>query len=356
MSLLKEIFNVHDIKKPIFLKDFNMQNKQIKDLEVLLPKINNKSKNFLIHKDIITLKEGLAGENNVYYELKNSYVPMLCLHNIRIELDGNTAQFNFIIITHYFIMILETKKLSGDITINESGEFIRIFKNKYGKITKKEGIYSPISQNERHVRILKDYLAQHKFIKNFPIKSLVLIANSKSIINRNKAPYSIKNKIFKSDQLTNILNAEINKYKKEESIYESKMYKIANSLLDNHKDPIYDYYKKYSLSKEDFLIQSQNTIVNFTDNTNLKEKKPILISNPSTDFNTKLRSTLKKYRYTKSKEENIKAYFIFNDKVLDELVEKKPQTLGALIKIKGFGEVKTSKYGNDIINIMNLNL
>lgn len=355
MSLLKEIFNIHDIKEPIFLKDFHKENKQIEDLEILLPKISNKDKSSLIHKDIITLKEGLIGENNVYYELKNSYIPMICLHNIRIELDGNTAQFDFIIITHYFIMILETKKLSGDITINESGEFIRIFKNKYGKIIKKEGIYSPISQNERHVRILKNYLIKNKLIKDFPIKSLVLIANPKSIINRYKAPYDVKNKIFKSDQLTNILNNEIKKYKKEQSIYESKMYKIADFLLKNHSDPIYDYYKKYSLSKEDFLNQSQNKIINSTDNNSFKKENSKFNSpNMSTNFDTKLRNALKQYRYTKSKEENIKAYFIFNDKVLDELVEKKPQTLDSLMKIKGFGEVKTSKYGNDILNIINL--
>ncbi len=38
-----------------------------------------------------------------------------------------------IIITRKLICILETKKLNGDITINNQGEFIGTFKNSNGK-------------------------------------------------------------------------------------------------------------------------------------------------------------------------------------------------------------------------------
>lgn len=74
------------------------------------------------------LKIGLLGEKNVNYEIKNSKVPMLCFHDIRLEIGENIAQFDFIIITHKFIMALETKQLNGDIYINEAGEFIRHIK------------------------------------------------------------------------------------------------------------------------------------------------------------------------------------------------------------------------------------
>jgi len=43
----------------------------------------------LIDRDIVLLKYGLDGENNVSYELKNSFIPMLCLHDIRLQANIN---------------------------------------------------------------------------------------------------------------------------------------------------------------------------------------------------------------------------------------------------------------------------
>ena len=64
---------------------------------------------------------------------------MICLHDIRIEDGDYAAQLDFVVITHKYIMILETKKLNGDILINECGDFIRSIKNNYSKGTKKRG-------------------------------------------------------------------------------------------------------------------------------------------------------------------------------------------------------------------------
>lgn len=117
-------------------------------------KITSNKKNY-IDRDISLLKQGLAGEQNVYYELKNSFLPILCLHDIRLEYEDHTAQLDFVVISHKSIYILETKKLNGDIEINSDDDFIRIIKNNFGKVVKKEGMYSPTSQNQRHVNILR---------------------------------------------------------------------------------------------------------------------------------------------------------------------------------------------------------
>lgn len=61
---------------------------------------------------------------------------------------------------------------------------------------------------------------------------------------------------------------------------------------------------------------------------------------------------LKQFRTEKSKEENIKPYFIYNNKQLLELIERKPVTLDALMQISGFGEIKVQKYGKSIIEIL----
>ena len=134
---------------------------------------------------------------------------MICLHDIRIEYNDYVAQFDFIIIHYKFIMVLEAKKLNGDIEITSGGDFIRSLKINSGKVFKKEGMYSPISQNERHVNILREILVKEGIIKTLPIKSAVVLANPKTIVNKNKAPRSIQNNIYKYDQITNLLKKEL---------------------------------------------------------------------------------------------------------------------------------------------------
>lgn len=142
MSLIDEaIYSVMNkgkrtVTTPIFVKEFEAESQQFKDLIELSQKVLSKKKDF-IEKDIRFLKQGLAGEQNVYYELKNSFIPMLCLHDIRLEIDGYIAQFDFIIVTSKFIYVLETKKLNGDIEITPDGDFIRIIRNHTGKFIKK---------------------------------------------------------------------------------------------------------------------------------------------------------------------------------------------------------------------------
>ena len=49
--------------------------------------------------------------------------------------------------------------MMGDITITKEGEFIRYMKNSYGKVVSKQGMYSPIVQNERHINVIKEILS-----------------------------------------------------------------------------------------------------------------------------------------------------------------------------------------------------
>ncbi|WP_291576897.1 hypothetical protein [Clostridium sp. UBA4548] len=75
MSFLEFLFGEgKKIDKPIFIKDFSKENKQLSDLEDLCEKLSNSEKKELIEKDIMLLKQGLVGENHVYFELKNFFV------------------------------------------------------------------------------------------------------------------------------------------------------------------------------------------------------------------------------------------------------------------------------------------
>lgn len=360
------------VTKPIFIKEFNKDNEQLADLIELSKRIIS-SKKEPIDRDITYLKYGLEGEENVSYELKNSFIPMLCLHDIRLQSEDYVAQLDFVLVTSKLIYVLETKKLNGDIEINSDGDFIRTIKNYAGKAIKKEGIYSPITQNQRHVKILEDILIKEKIIKTFPIKSAVIIANPKTIINKIKCPKAIQSYIYKYDQLTNLLNKELNYKKNEPDISEKQMYEIANYLVKNNKPIKFDYNAKYSLTDKDFVTSEKGVIKEVAVNQKPEEietegsaKVPVKETSVKVEdvpregvkpdavvAATDVYNVLKEYRLKTSRAEGIKPYMIFNNEEMETLTKANPKSKIELLKVKGFGEKKVEKYGEEILKIIN---
>lgn len=66
---------------------------------------------------------------------------------------------------------------------------------------------------------------------------------------------------------------------------------------------------------------------------------------------TKVFQELRLFRLTRSREEKIKPYFIYNGSQLKDLIAKNPKNKEELLRISGFGEVKVNKYGDDILKI-----
>ncbi|WP_368235743.1 NERD domain-containing protein [Clostridium perfringens] len=356
--MLKEIiFGISSIKGPTWLKEFTENNKQLEDLKILSEKVYGEKKK-LIDRDIMYLTYGMEGEKNVSYEIKNSYIPMLVLHDIRIEDGESVAQMDYILITKSFILVLETKALSGDITVNESGEFIRYFKNRAGKVYRKEGIYSPVAQNERHVRILTEYLKKNKIIKKYPIYSCVVIANSKSVINKYKAPKEIQSQIIKYDQLTSFIKEKLNyhKIKQDFKFLDKVEYSIGKFLLENNKPIEFDYYKKYSLSEEDFIKKDSEVCseekVNNDDVLLNGEDKAYEVKILNNKNEEELRRKLKQLRINFAIKEKLPPYCIFNDETLNDILDKMPKDKEELMKVKGLAKVKVNKYGEEILGVL----
>lgn len=347
IRLIKNLLNIRELKKPVFTKEFKESNKQLEDLIKLKDKVKEEKTKYIL-KDINNIKQGLEGERRVAYELENSFIPMLVLHDLRIEVDGHIAQIDFLLITDYFICVLENKLLNGDISINNLGEFTR--KTKY----KTEGVYSPIVQNERHIKILKQLFKKHSIAKMVEIDSLVIMANPKSIIRRQYAPKDIKNKIIRYDQIANMIETKNKLYKSKGSMSEDKMYNISNFLINQHKEATYDYIKKYSLSDEDFKLNNlKDNNINEEKNISEDLEREIDINLLDNNIDKLIFNYLKNFRLTQSKIENKRAYMIFSNNTLEQLVEKKPSNKEELLAIDGFGKVKLENYGDEILEIIN---
>src|SRR5690606_1543536 len=105
------------------------------------------------------------------------------------------------------------------------------------------------------------------------------------------------------------------------------LYQIADSLMDLHQDK--------QINLESYFYDAEYIP---------KQKTRTL----STD---ELREKLTSYRLKKSKELNIKPYYIFTNRTLDALIIEQPKTMEQLLKIEGIGPVKAETYGLDILNI-----
>lgn len=316
-----------DLDGPKFTKEFIPRTKSVEELESLL-KIAEDDSKVLIENEIKKIKYGSYGEHNVYYELKNSFMPMVCLHDVRIEYKGLSAQIDFISITPKKIYIIECKNLIGDILVNDKGEFIRYKKDSSGNLINKEGMYSPIVQNERHINLLKELLKDKlKYKKKLDrIESLVVIANPKAVINKKYAPKNIQEKIIRYDQLIDILKSDEQDKTLDWVFIQSDIMDISDCIKSNHKDISIDYSKKYKI----------------------KNQNPKKYQNDE-----ELMKMLKEYRLNVSKRDKIKAYEVFLNKTMEEMINIKPKCIEELKAIKGFGDIKCKKYGKDIIDIIN---
>ena len=142
----------------IILKESSDAETYLKKLEELIPRAKRDIKE-KIQKEIAITKAGIVGEENILFELKNSNMDMVVLHDIYLETkDGLGAQIDFVVVTSKLNFIIECKNLFGNIEIDAKGNFIRTME--YGGRKHKEGIYSPITQNERHMTVLKECKAE----------------------------------------------------------------------------------------------------------------------------------------------------------------------------------------------------
>ena len=134
---------------------------------------------------------------------------MVVLHDLYIEsVSGASAQIDFLVLTPKINFVLECKNLFGNIEINSKGDFIRTIR--CGGRYYKEGIYSPITQNQRHLQVLNECrnenhgkvmaaLRNHWFSNFF--KGLIVLSNPKTIINDQDAPQEVKKQVVRADQL-----------------------------------------------------------------------------------------------------------------------------------------------------------
>lgn len=345
---------------PVFLKETSDAAIFIERMQVLQDKATGEVKQ-KIEKQLNLAKYGEVGENNIAFELSNSGMDMYILHDICLEINGLSAQIDYIVVTRQHIYVIECKNLIGNIEIDSTGAFIRTYELSGKRI--KEGIYSPITQNQRHLQVLKEvrkaaktnFISKMLFEKSFDALYLpiVVLANPKTYLNAKYARKDIKDKVLRADQLVAYIEkTDAKEAQKSKGISTEEMRELAEFFLSNNKADRSDYAQKYEeLLTEVEIDGSESDNIKKEREEEEKEKPQQANFKDNVDRNEMVRK-LKAFRLEQSRKENVKPYYIFKDAQMNDLIDKMPKNKEELLQIQGFGSVKVEKYGDAILTIL----
>lgn len=237
----------------VFLKQDSELEKRVEALKKLKEKYPN---NQDIINDLQIAQAGLKGEKEIEFCLKNANIGMYVLHGINLEIDGLSAQIDYIVITPAKCYLIECKNMIGNITIDNNGQFIREYEVNGKKV--KKAIESPLRQSERHREILlkisyeskkslfSKLIFQESTFEKYH-KAIVVFANNAGILYNKYAPKEVKQKVIRSDELISYMKKDIDNTNKDMLDSQKEMEKYANAFLNRHKEKETDYESMYKV-------------------------------------------------------------------------------------------------------------
>lgn len=249
----------------MIFKNIDDKSKQIETLEDLLSRSTSAAQKKLIETDLKKLKSGIEAEQeNAYYlnfEFEKSK-HLILLHDVRLEHDGRTAQFDHLLISRFGIELLETKSSTGEMTINEDGSI----NLKNGKYT--NTFLNPLEQSRRHGAVLRDFIDSKDLLSKridifggIEITSKVLINPKTTLTNKTLPDGFERADSFVSKRRKEIDNLGILKVlstvSKGYSIDKAK--EIAQLLVNAHTPVDFDYTMKFKMKKE--IVQEEPKVI-----------------------------------------------------------------------------------------------
>ena len=243
---------------------------------------------FLVDREIRNIKSGEQGEEDsayyidFYYKNSNNWA---VLHDLRLELNGFSAQIDHILINRMFdIYILESKNYYHGVKITEKGEFLIWDGKRY------QAVESPIEQNERHIHLLKKFFAEHHILpKRLGVTirprfvNCVLISPKSRIMRPSQkncdttwvlAPDTLKKKIEEEFHKLSHLKAFSNATKMSSL---DSIVNVAEKLKSFHSPKSIDFRAKFGIPESISQGKKQNgsDVSESSSNYCFKCKKPI---------------------------------------------------------------------------------
>lgn len=222
----------------LFYKDRDIPYK-LKAEEALMRRLNvNHSKLPVIEEEYRKKLAGIRGEKELDYHLSCLANNYLIINDLRLQQGAHFFQIDSLLISPKVSFIIDSKNIAGTIIFDhEFNQCIRIFNEK------EEGIRDPFTQVQRHIRLLSQWLDEHK-LPALNLEYLVAISRPSTIIkSKGTNSYSNFRVVHAAHLISRISDLEKSYPKDLTSIKEIK--KIAKQLVKNHvphKPNILDTY------------------------------------------------------------------------------------------------------------------
>jgi hypothetical protein len=174
-----------------------------------LPKIHPKRTQ--IEDELAKRMAGFKGEQSIDYYL--SFLPSsnyFIFHGLRLPNEPHYFQLDTLIISPYFILILEVKNISGILYFDD--KFNQLIRSINGN---EEVFPDPISQVQRQQKQFQDLIQESK-LAHFPIESLVVFSSPYSNLKTSSANPHRYRKVIHSGRLPFKFEDFEKKYKEEQ--------------------------------------------------------------------------------------------------------------------------------------------
>ncbi|TYS14682.1 NERD domain-containing protein [Rossellomorea vietnamensis] len=165
------------------------------------------------------------------------------LHHVRIFDGTHYFQIDTLIITGKFILIVETKNMSG--TLYFDTEFNQLIRKNNGEVA----FSDPLLQVKRHRAQLRKWMLTLTS-KHLPIESLVVISNPRTIIQSSST--TVHQKVIHMGQLPFQIAALQEKYK-HEFLEREQALKLAKEIARKHCPLELDILKKYGIQPKELI-------------------------------------------------------------------------------------------------------
>lgn len=244
----------------MIIKERDSKQADIEELTSLLSLPLPDNKRFLVERELRFIKSGERGEKDSAYFIDFYYGPSerwAVIHDLRLELLGQVAQIDHLLINRFFDMyILESKNFSYGVKITETGEFLAVSGNKY------IAIESPIEQNKRHVFLLEKILGARDIMPTRlgmsitpALKSYILISPTSRLLRPAAAKFDTS-MVIKADTLNTTIDERVDKASAASAIAafskmagQVTMLDVAQKIAGLHKPVKIDYRRRFGIAE-----------------------------------------------------------------------------------------------------------
>lgn len=188
-------------------------------------------------------RAGYEAERQMAHYLKRAFGEdpnKFVLNNLRVECGGEVAQIDHLILLRFGLLVVESKSVAGQISVNEQGEWTRWW-NRQGR-----GMPSPVLQGRRQLELLCTLLNEHtaELLERglFGLKQrtfgamrrevLVAISDGGRITRKTEVP-----EVMKADQVPERVQNSVNELRGSLTAFafsDTEMVRICNFLRNRH--------------------------------------------------------------------------------------------------------------------------